>query len=275
MQANIYLYFLKKTLTRYPLQASEQWLLHWLAGMDESLLREIVRWLTVTLSGCSTEMQVHPAVRAAGLDWPAEAETMVGLFRLDNLQHCIIDILRRGVPGDFIETGVWRGGAAIFMRAVLKAHGDARRNVWLADSFQGLPKPDVANYPADQGDELWTFQELAVPLETVKHNFERYGLLDDQVRFVQGWFRDTLPTVPIDCLALLRLDGDLYESTMVALRSLYHKVSPGGYVIVDDYGATPTCQQAVDDFRRACGVREPLWPIDWGGVFWQVGNTSR
>jgi hypothetical protein len=161
------------------------------------------------------------------------------------------------------------------MRAVLKAHGDARRNVWLADSFQGLPKPDVANYPADQGDELWTFQELAVPLETVKHNFERYGLLDDQVRFVQGWFRDTLPTVPIDCLALLRLDGDLYESTMVALRSLYHKVSPGGYVIVDDYGATPTCQQAVDDFRRACGVREPLWPIDWGGVFWQVGNTSR
>ena len=88
-----------------------------------------------------------------------------------------------------------------------------------------------------------------MPLEHVKENFQRYGLLDEQVRFVKGWFRDTLPHVPIERLAVLRLDGDLYESTIQALDGLYHKLSPGGFVIVDDYGNVPACRQAVNDFR--------------------------
>jgi O-methyltransferase len=201
--------------------------------------------------------------------WPAEAETMIGLQRLDHLQGCITDVLQRRVPGDFIETGVWRGGAAIFMRAVLKAYGDTQRIVWAADSFRGLPKPDARRAPADKGDLLWAFDALAIPVEEVKANFARYGLLDDQVRFLVGWFRDTLPTAPIEQLAILRLDGDLYESTMDALCALYPKLSIGGYVIIDDYGAMPPCKAAVHDYRIEHAITEPIESIDEGSVFWR------
>jgi O-methyltransferase len=213
--------------------------------------------------------RVDLQARAEGRDWPLEAETMIGLRRLEHLQDCVRDVLRRHVPGDLIETGVWRGGASIFMRAVLKVHGDAARVVWVADSFQGLPPPDVRRYPADAGDRLWTFPQLAIPLEQVKANFARYGLLDDQVRFVVGWFRDTLPTIPAERFAVLRLDGDLYESTMDALRHLYPKLSVGGYVIIDDYGAIPACKAAVEDFRAEHAIGDKLEAIDWTGVFWQ------
>ena len=211
--------------------------------------------------------------RQEGRDWPLEAETMVGLKRLENLQHCVTSVIRNGVPGDLIETGVWRGGSSIFMRAVLKAYGDYSRMVWLADSFRGLPQPDPARYPVDQGDTLWTYKELAISLEEVKANFSRYGLLDDQVAFLPGWFRDTLPGAPINQLAVLRLDGDLYESTMDALTALYHKVSPGGFVIVDDFGL-PTCRAAIEDFRQVRGITDPIHQIDWTGVFWQRSTEN-
>ena len=216
---------------------------------------------------------ISRSARAEGSDWPAEAETMIGLRRLENIEYCATHVLRHGVPGDLMETGVWRGGAAIFMRAVLKAYGDTERTVWAADSFQGLPKPDPGRYPADADDTFWIWAELAVPLETVKENFARYGLLDDQVRFLAGWFRDTLPSAPIERLSVLRLDGDLYESTIIALRSLYPKVSLGGFVIVDDY-AVPNCRAAVDDFRAEHGITETMERVDWTGVFWQRLNEA-
>ena len=207
--------------------------------------------------------------RMKGLDWPADAETMIGLQRLDNLRYCITGVIREGVPGDLIETGVWRGGAAIFMRAVLKAYGDTERTVWAADSFRGLPKPEPTRYAADAGDIHWAWKQLAVPLEEVKRNFARYDLLDDQVRFLVGWFRDTLRTAPIERLAVLRLDGDMYESTIDALRYLYSKLSVGGYALVDDYGNVPACKAAVDDHRAEHGITEDIRRIDWTGVFWQ------
>jgi O-methyltransferase len=265
-----YLELLKKALTRYPLEEAEQVSLRDLDGIDEDLTRQIKRCLSSQLSEDVTSLPFDLETRSSGRDWPADADTMIGLLRLDNLQNCVLHILDRGVPGDLIETGVWRGGACILMRAVLRAYGDSQRKVWLADSFMGLPKPDSGIYPADQGDELWMFEELAVSLDTVKQNFERYGLLDEQVKFLPGWFRDTLPTAPIERLALLRLDGDMYESTIVALRSLYPKLSKGGYVIVDDYGAMPACRQAVTDFRCDLGIKAELRQIDWTGVFWQV-----
>jgi hypothetical protein len=197
---------------------------------------------------------------------------MIGLKRLDNLEFCIEQVITNGVPGDFIETGVWRGGATIFMRAVLKAYGVTDRCVWVADSFEGLPPPDARKYPPDAGDRLHEATALAVSLEQVKANFDRYGLLDDQVRFLKGWFRDTLPAAPIERLAVLRLDGDMYQSSMDALVNLYPKVSQGGYVIVDDYGAIPACRQAVNDYRAANGITEEIRDIDWTGIFWQKGN---
>jgi hypothetical protein len=209
------------------------------------------------------------ASRVEGRDWPNQAHTMIGLHRLDNLHFCVEDVLARGVPGDLMETGVWRGGAAILMRAILKANSVTDRLVWAADSFAGLPPPDPAKYPLDASLTFNRFKELAVSLEEVQQNFRRYDLLDDQVRFLKGWFRDTLPAAPVKRLAVLRLDGDLYESTMDALVHMYPKLSSGGYAIIDDYADIPACRQAVLDYRAKLGIAEEIIPIDWSGAFWR------
>jgi O-methyltransferase len=202
-----------------------------------------------------------------GRDWPLEAETMIGLERLKNLRTSVRTLVDEGIEGDLIETGVWRGGASIFLRAALVAYGDPERTVWVADSFEGLPPPDPA-FPADRGDRHHERHQLAVSLEEVQANFRRYGLLDDRVRFLKGWFKDTLPSAPIERLALLRLDGDMYGSTMDALAALYPKLSVGGFVIVDDY-ALRGAREAVTDFRRDHGIDDPLEEIDWTGVAWR------
>jgi SAM-dependent methyltransferase len=213
----------------------------------------------------------RPELRAKGRDWPAKAHTMIGFERLRNVRELMTRVLGDQVPGDFVETGVWRGGACIYMRAILKAHSITDRNIWVADSFAGLPKPDADRYPQqDQGDLHHTFEALAVSLEEVQENFKKYDLLDPQVRFLKGWFKDTLPLAPIGSIAVLRLDGDMYASTMDALQALGHKVSPGGYIIVDDFGAVPACRQAIADYRREKGIEEPLYDIDGIGAYWRV-----
>jgi hypothetical protein len=194
---------------------------------------------------------------------------MIGGKRLNNIQFCIEDVIARNVPGDLIETGVWRGGATILMRGILKAYGITDRRVFAADSFEGLPPPDTARYPHDAGDQHHQVGALAVSLDEVKANFQRYDLLDEQVCFLKGWFKDTLPSAPIQKLAVARLDGDMYESTLDALTHLYPKLSPGGYLIVDDYGAIPACAAAVHDYRNAHHITEPIIDIDGYGVYWQ------
>jgi O-methyltransferase len=207
-----------------------------------------------------------------------DAETMIGLRRMDNIQEAGVTTLREGIPGDFVEAGIWRGGAAIFMRGILAAYEDPSRVVWAADSFEGLPNPDVQRFPAD--DEPWLWQEgtwlddLAVSLDEVKANFARYGLLDERVRFLPGWFKDTLPDAPIERIAVLRLDGDLYESTIQTLEALYPKVSAGGFVIIDDYGAWEPCHKATDDYRRDHGIRDEIQWIDWTGAYWRKGQAG-
>ncbi|WP_370249113.1 TylF/MycF family methyltransferase [Nocardioides sp.] len=206
--------------------------------------------------------------RANGRDWPADAETMVGLKRLANVRQCLESVIADGVPGDFIETGAWRGGTCIYARAVLAAHGVTDRTVWVADSFQGLPAPD-GRFEADAGDQHHTKIDLAISVEQVQENFARYELLDDQVKFLKGWFSDTLPTAPVEQIAVLRLDGDMYASTVDALEPLYDKVPVGGYIIVDDYGAVKGCAQAIHDFREARGITDEIHEIDWAGVYWR------
>lgn len=212
--------------------------------------------------------QFMPDRRANGLDWPSVAHTMIGQLRMDNLRWIVETVLADGIPGDLIETGVWRGGACIYMRAILEAHGDTDRTVFVADSFAGCPPPNPELYPADTGDPHHTYAPLAVPLDEVRANFAKYGLLDRRVVFVPGWFRDTLHHAPIDQLAVLRLDGDLYESTMDALTALYDKVSAGGFVIIDDH-ALPGCQKAVRDFREQHGIGRPIVTIDSMGAYWR------
>jgi len=216
---------------------------------------------------CPDGPELH--ARVEGHDFPFVADTMVGLKRLENLQFCVESVLAQRVPGDLIECGVWRGGASIFLRGLLKAFGVTDRRIWVADSFQGLPAPNPQIYPADEKLNWQPLEYLAVSLEQVQLNFQRYGLLDKQVRFLKGWFCDTLPTVSGRQWALIRLDGDLYQSTMEGLTNLYPSLSPRGYIVIDDYYGIPACRQAVDDYRKAQGISEELVRIDWTGVFWQ------
>ena len=212
-------------------------------------------------------------IRSVGNDWPPRAETMVGLARLANVLDCTSRAIADGIAGDLVETGVWRGGTAIYLRAILAAMEDPDRVVWACDSFQGLPEADAVRYPQDVPMKLHTYSQLAVGVAEVQANFTRYGLLDDRVRFVEGWFRDTLPRLgqQLEAIAVLRLDGDLYESTTDALTNLEPLVAPGGFVIVDDYGGIEACRNAVSDYRAAAGIDAPIHPVDWTGVWWRKG----
>jgi hypothetical protein len=204
--------------------------------------------------------------REQGWDWPSKAPSMIGARRMQNVRTECERVLRDGVPGDFMETGVWRGGACMMMRAVLKAYGIADRRVLAADSFAGFPPP--AEGAPDAGVELWANPAFAVPLDEVKAAFARYHLLDEQVVFLEGFFKDTLPSAPVAALAVLRLDGDMYESTWEGLASLYHKLSPRGALIVDDYFLFEAQRQAVDEFRAAHGVADPIIQVDHFGGYW-------
>jgi glycosyltransferase involved in cell wall biosynthesis len=167
---------------------------------------------------------------------------MIGRRQMDNVQFCVESVLNQGIPGDLVECGVRKGGAGIFMRGILRAHGSRDRNVWVADS------------PA---------------ADRVKSCFESFDLLDDQVRFLPGEVSDTLAGAGIERISVLRLDGDLYSSAMDVFRALYDKVSPGGFIIVNCYGVVPECARATDEFRAERGITTPIERIDSAGVFWR------
>lgn len=218
----------------------------------------------------TTIKEFDPWHREWGKDIPTVAHTMIGLRRLRHLRYVSEIVIREKIPGDFMEAGVWRGGACILMRGVLAVRGDTSRSIWLADSFAGLPPPD----PRYEKDRFTLFnfherRELAVDVKIVRENFARYNLLDGQVRFVEGLFKDTLPALKDIRLSILRLDGDLYSSTMDILVNLYDRVTPGGFIIVDDYGAVIDSRRAVLDFRTTRGIREPMTAIDKDGIFWR------
>ena len=205
--------------------------------------------------------------RDMGSVFPRHAVTMMGRKRLDNLQKCVQSVLRDGVPGDLIETGVWRGGGCILMKAVLEMNGDTERRVFVADSFEGLPPPED-RAPLDAQDRFHEFDFLRVSEEEVRANFRKFGLLDDRVVFLKGFFADTLPGAPIERLSVLRLDGDMYASTIDALEALYPKLQPGGYCIVDDWALLP-CAKAVIDYREAHGITEEIHQIDDIARYWR------
>jgi O-methyltransferase len=205
--------------------------------------------------------------RVAGRDWPLHGLTMIGYTRLADLQQCIERVVADGVPGDVIEAGVWRGGASILARATLDSLGEHERTVWVADSFQGLPPPDGA-FPEDSEMTLHRHDYLSVPRAYVEAAFRRLGL-DHNLRFVEGFFSDTMPTLRGREWSLIRLDGDMYESTWVTLEALYPGLARGGYVVVDDYGGIPEAEHAIEDFRAANGIDAPLEVVDHTCVRWR------
>lgn len=212
--------------------------------------------------------------RDVGRDWPSLAHSMVGERRLRLTAALLRAVLADDIPGDVIETGIWRGGTCILMRGILKAAGDPTRMVYCADSFDGLPPPDLERYPQDGSQNWHVYRELAVPRAEVERNFSRYGLLDDRVVMVEGLFKHTLPALRHRRFALIRLDGDMYESTMDALDALYDTVPAGGFVVIDDY-EIPVCRQAVTDFRARRGILDPLVRTDWTGVWWRKTGWTR
>ena len=262
---DMYLDLLRRSLTRYgtaefvPIRAASHPMVRRVFGI---LAKRNIRLMR--------EIPFDEQRRNLGLDWPASAETMIGMQRLTHLQRCAETVLAEDIPGDLVECGVWRGGACILMRAVLSAYGDEERCVWLADSFEGVPPPDPENYSADKDLRLdLSANVLAIPASAVRDNFKRYGLLDDRVRILPGWFKDTLPGAPINRIALLRLDGDLYESTIQALEALYPRLSASGFCIIDDYHSIDACRQAVTDYRQRNSITAEIFDIDGSGVYWR------
>jgi hypothetical protein len=216
------------------------------------------------------------ARKMGGMELTQSPHTMIGGFRLDNIERCAEQIFADGVEGDFLEAGVCQGGATIFMRALQIAHGEAHRRTWVVDSFRGLPPSDKEEdrrygLHLEEAREPW----LACSEARVRDHFARYDLLDDRVEFVAGWIAESLPKAAIGPLALLRLDVDLYSSTQECLDLLYDKVSPGGYVIVDDYLWLQCCRDAVDDFRARLGIEEPIVEVDLSGIYWRKGGLCR
>jgi O-methyltransferase len=261
----MYLDLLRRYLTRY----GEDELVP-IRGARYPVIRSVLKVLSKQQIKIVQSVPFDEHKRNHGLDWPVAADTMIGMQRLTSLQRCAETVIAEDVAGDFVECGVWRGGACILMRAVLAVYGDKKRSVWVADSFAGVPPPDKDNYIADANLRLdLSADVLAVSESSVKANFERYGLLDERVHFLAGWFKDTLPTAPIDRIALLRLDGDLYESTIQALDALYPRLSVGGFCIIDDYHAIDACSRAVSDYRERHRISAEIIEIDGTGVFWR------
>src|SRR5258706_9677429 len=196
---SLYIDLVKRCLTNSIYPDSEKFVLK----PDKPIKRAVINLLAKR--GIQAVRPMSTEARLEGREWPQYAHTMVGQARLDNIERCVEEALRDGIRGDLIETGVWRGGSTILMRAILKARGDMNRRVWVADSFEGLPPPNAERYPADAGHTFHLADDLAISIDQVKSNFDRYGLLDEQVVFLKGWFLDTLPTAPIDALAVMRL----------------------------------------------------------------------
>jgi O-methyltransferase len=155
---------------------------------------------------------------------------MVGRICLNGIQELLVTAFMNSIPGDYVEFGVWRGGASVFARGVMRAYGQGHRRSFVCDSFGGLPN---STYQQD-GKTIWSDSKyLEVSDDEVAANFDEYSLLDRNVLFVKGFFSNAL--VPFGKMAaaqnltfcILRCDGDMYESTVDILYNLYDKLSVG------------------------------------------------
>jgi hypothetical protein len=206
------------------------------------------------------------AEMACGHNYDDKCYTMIGLLRLMNICDLAKVVFQHKIPGDFCECGVWRGGAVIFMKALLDSYNE-KRKVFVCDSFKGFEGITHSTETDDNRMESLMKDFPSASEEQVRANFEKFELLDESVVFVPGFFKESLATAPIEKLSILRLDADLYEPTLTVLETLYPKVVPGGFVIVDDYLNVPACAQAVRDYFK--DKLPGMCQIDWSGVWFQ------
>jgi O-methyltransferase len=200
-----------------------------------------------------------------------EDVTLIGTDGLGNIEALLEEVKKNKTQGDFVETGVWRGGACIYARLVMDSL-KMKRQVYVCDSFKGVPPPNEL-YPEDNGDIHCAIKELAMSKEEVQKNFtvaeNHYGMSKGYT-LVEGWFKDTMPELKkkIKSISILRLDGDLYESTIQVLDNLYDLVSPYGFVIIDDYCLRPA-RKAVEDFRAKRNIKNQIVHVNSCIHYWQ------
>jgi O-methyltransferase len=188
--------------------------------------------------------------------------TLLTKGQLDLIERAVHYLEARDVRGDYIEAGVWRGGAIAFMRALLDINGIANRQVVAADSFSGIPKNTRFKHdPVDLWDDRWE-----AGIDEVRDNIRQHGCLDDKVEFLEGYFEETLPTLSDRQFALIRLDSDSYDSVLTSLEHLYPRLSAGGIIIIDDWHL-PGCRFAIDRFRIENGIVAPV-DEDSGNGYW-------
>ena len=195
--------------------------------------------------------------------------------RIIALCKAVEHLVRTGVPGDFVECGVWRGGSMMAVAATLLHLGRTDRRLHLFDTFEGMTAPaavdrDYRGAPAesllneaggDRTQQIWAYAGL----DEVRRNMASTGYPDANIRYVQGRVEDTLPAQAPDAIALLRLDTDWYESTLHELRTLWDRLAVGGILIVDDYGQWQGARQAVDEFLADLAAPPFLMRIDYSG----------
>jgi cephalosporin hydroxylase len=217
------------------------------------------RHMAVELRRLKVERDAGELPSPAGTNGRSDVLAYAGLgrVRLDHLEACLDLIREETVEGDLVESGTGRGGAAIFMRGFLEAYELPGPRVWVADPFDGRGSPAGDRSPRFPSD-----------LNTVRDGFARFGLLDDRVVFLQGSPARTLAETSIDEVALLRVGSHDPSEVRAVLDALYDRVTPGGFVVIDAYGAAD-CQASVDGFRSERGVVDPLERIDWSGAAWR------
>lgn len=188
--------------------------------------------------------------------------TLLTRTQLDLVEQAVLAVEKQGVPGDFLEAGIWRGGVIILMRALIDAYNISGRKVFAADSFAGIPKNTRAvNDPVDLWDDRWI-----ASLVEVKQAIGRFGLLDDKIEFVVGFFEQSLKSLEGQRFSVVRLDSDSYDSVETSLEYLYPLLSPGGFLIIDDWHL-PGCRMAVLEYRSQLGIRDEIHEWD-GNAYW-------
>ena len=156
------------------------------------------------------------------------------------------------------------------MRGLLKAYDIRDRRVWVAELFTGLAAAAHPQWIQERGDRRHAHLFSTLGLAAARASFDKFDLLDEQVVFLEERVGEAQVAAPLERLALLRLDQDTYGSTMDILSTLYHKVSLGGFVMVEDWAASGGCRAAVADFHTARGITAPIENIEGLGVYWQV-----
>lgn len=199
--------------------------------------------------------------------------SMLSRERLENLKNQIDAIIDEKIPGSFVETGVAQGGSIIFMKKYLDRLGHSR-TIHACDSFQGLPP--AGDYDYDYKNEHASFQDhsvVTVSKVQFTSNLEKMGVDAATIVTHEGWFSQTLAEIT-EPIALLRMDGDWYDSTMTTLDYLYDQVVPGGVVIIDDYGWWQGCKKAVHDFFLKRNIPLPYFHSSDGTEVWFIKNAD-